>query len=227
MYTLFHRVETGHRITIAGIVCRGVCWLMVAAVCSAADVAAAAEGPQSFVGNWALTIPSGGAGWLGVVEKDGQLQASILWGGGSVLPVTSAKVEGDQLVLTRVHALRQKSAAGKTITETITARRSGDTLKLATSRSGADGRKSKPIEFSGKRIPPVGPTPDLSKVKFGQPVKLLNGKDLAGWKLLNPKQTSGWSVCDGVLMNRAPQEKASRTSRTPISARSKSSRIST
>ena len=41
--------------------------------------------------------------------------------------------------------------------------------------------------------------PDLSKVKFGQPVQLFNGKDLAGWKLLEPNAANGWSViCTGL-----------------------------
>ena len=47
----------------------------------------AAENP--FLGRWALTIPNGGAGWLGIEETNGELKGSILWGGGSVLPVTA------------------------------------------------------------------------------------------------------------------------------------------
>ena len=50
----------------------------------------AAENP--FLGRWALTIPGGGAGWLGVTEEGGQLKGSILRGGGSVVPVTRTKV---------------------------------------------------------------------------------------------------------------------------------------
>ncbi len=56
-------------------------------------VPAIADNP--FLDRWALTIPGGGAGWLGVEKKDGKLEASILWGGGSVVPVASAAVEGD------------------------------------------------------------------------------------------------------------------------------------
>src|SRR5258706_49243 len=70
----------------------------------------AVENP--FLGRWALTIPGGGAGWLGVTEEDGQLKGSLLWGGGSVLPVTSTKVESDALVVTRVNESRQKDAEG-------------------------------------------------------------------------------------------------------------------
>src|SRR5687767_9454983 len=81
---------------------------------------------NSFLGRWALTIPGGGAGWLGVTEDGAELKSSILWGGGSVVPVTSTKVEGDTLIVTRVNESRQKDADGKTVvkktTETITAR---------------------------------------------------------------------------------------------------------
>ena len=73
-----------------------------------------------------------------------QLKGSILWGGGSVLPVTSTKVEGDTLIVTRVNESRQKDADGKTVvkktTETITAKLDGDNLKLTTSTVGDDGK---------------------------------------------------------------------------------------
>ncbi|HYF37393.1 MAG TPA: hypothetical protein VD994_18980, partial [Prosthecobacter sp.] len=75
-----------------------------------AALASAAENP--FVGRWALTIPGGGAGWLGVEEKDGALQSSVLWGGGSVVPTASTKVEGDKLVITRLSKAKKK-AGGK------------------------------------------------------------------------------------------------------------------
>ena len=138
----------------------------------------AAENP--FVGRWALTIPGGGAGWLGVTESGGQLQGSILWGGGSVVPVTSTKIEGDTLILTRVNESRQRNADGKAAvkktTETITAKLDGDNMKLTTSTASDDGKVREPASFTGKRIPPVPPAPDLSKVKFGEPISLFNGK---------------------------------------------------
>src|SRR5437868_181499 len=86
-------------------------YLSAAALLTASLVAA--ENP--FLGRWALTIPGGGAGWLGVAEEGAQLKGSLLWGGGSVLPVTSAKVEGDTLIVTRVNESRQKDADGKTV----------------------------------------------------------------------------------------------------------------
>ena len=55
--------------------------------------------------------------------------------------------------------------------------------------------------FEAWKLPPVPTAPDLSKVKYGTPVSLFNGKDLTGWRLINPKQVNGFKVVDGVLVN--------------------------
>lgn len=157
-----------------------------------------------FTGRWALTIPGGGAGWLGVEEKGGAFSSSILWGGGSVVPTQGTRVEGDTLIVTR----EQKNKEGKVTIETITARAEGDALKLTSSKKNAEGKEvGKLAEFTGKRIPAIPAKPDLSQVKYGSPIALLNGKDLTGWKLLNQKADNGWSVVDGVLQNRVMKAK--------------------
>jgi hypothetical protein len=159
----------------------------------------AADNP--FIGRWALTIPGGGAGWLGVSETNGELKSSILWGGGSVLPTTSTKVEGNSLIVTRVNGSGEKKS-----TETITAKMDGDNLKLTTSTADAQGNaKGKPANFTGKRIPPVPAAPDLAKVKFSEPISLFNGKSLDGWQLMG-KAPSAWKVEDGLLRNITVQE---------------------
>lgn len=176
--------------------------LAIAAVFSLGAVLNAADNP--FIGRWALTIPGGRAGWLGVEEKDGSLSSSVLWGGGSVVPTTSTKVDGDSLIVIR----EQKNKEGKVTTETITAKAEGDVLKLTTSKKNPTGKEiGKPEEFTGKRIPAVPAAPDLSKVKFGDPVPLLNGTDLTGWRLIDEKADNGWSVVDGVLQNRVVKTK--------------------
>ncbi len=177
--------------------------LSIAAVLSLGTLLNAADSP--FVGRWALTIPGGGAGWLGVESKDGALSSSVLWGGGSVVPTAGTKVEGDTLFVTR----EQKNKEGKlTAIETITAKIEGENLKLTTSKKNAEGKDiGQPQEFTGKHIPDVPPAPDLSKVKFGAPIQLLNGKDLTGWRLLKEGVDNGWSVVDGVLQNRVTKEK--------------------
>ncbi len=172
---------------------------------------AAAEGADNpFIGRWALTIPGGGAGWLGVKEEAGHLKGNILWGGGSVVPVTTTAVEGNALVITRVNEARQKDATGKSVikksTETIRATLDGDVMKLTTTTVGMDGKVHGPETFSGKRIPAVPPAPNLANVKFGEPVALFNGHDMSGWQVMG-KATSAWKVEDGLLRNIAVQEK--------------------
>jgi hypothetical protein len=159
-----------------------------------------------YLGRWALTIPGGGAGWLGVEGKDRALTGSVLWGGGSVVPVDSTRVAGDLLIITRNSKVKEKDAAGNEllvpVTETITGKLTGDTLSLVTEKAKADGKAYDHAEFSGVRIKDMPPAPDMATVKFGAPVTLFNGKDLTGWRLINPKADNGWSVQDGVLANR-------------------------
>jgi len=168
----------------------------------------AADNP--FLGGWELNLPGGAAGWLGVEDVNGQLQASLLWGGGSVLPLDSAKVENGQLVLTRKHPFQRKGKDGQTVkgsrTETITASVDGDAIKLSTETPRENGQGADKTDFTGRREPPMPPAPDLSRVKFGEPIRLFDGKDLTGWRLTDPNAVSGWSVKEGLLVNAVPQE---------------------
>ncbi len=164
---------------------------------------AAAGNP--FLGRWALTLPGGGAGWLGVETQDGKISTTILWGGGSVVPVTTSTLDGETLILTRISKDKEKNE----IVETITAKVAGDDLQLTTQKQNASNPSAAPgnqAKFTGKRIADLPPAPDLSKVKFGESIPLLNGKDLSGWRLMDPKADNGWSVVDGVLQNRVSKE---------------------
>jgi len=188
--------------------------IVASALALVTNSVAAADNP--FLGRWALTIPDGGAGWLGVTETNGQLKGTILWGGGSVVPVSSTKIEGNTLIVTRVGQLRTKDAEGKPLimknTETITAKLDGDNLKLTTSTVANDGKpRGRAAEFTGRRIPPLPAAPDLAKVKFGAPILLFNGKDLSGWKTMG-KAPNGWKVVEGILSNDAHQEPGQHTS---------------
>lgn len=169
-----------------------------------------AENP--YIGEWELTIPGGAAGWLGVQDKGGHLEASMLWGWGSVEPVASAKLEGDHLLLTRMHEVERKNAEGKkvktNITETITGTVEGNNLKLVSVKPKDNGEGEDRAEFVGKRQPPMPQAPDLRQVKFGAPIRLFNGKDLSGWRLTDPHAVSGWSVEDGLLVNNPHQEES-------------------
>jgi hypothetical protein len=167
----------------------------------------AADGP---LGRWALTIPGGGAGWLEIRQERGWYDGSILWGGGSVLPLSSVVVADGALTVTRTRDVERKDAAGKVVrtqqfTETITARADGDALKLVRVAPRNDGSGFDRAEFTGRRIPALPARPDLAKVRYGEPVTLFNGKDLTGWRLVEPKTVNGWELENGALANRPVQ----------------------
>jgi hypothetical protein len=179
--------------------------LLVAAL---GGMASAAQNP--FLGDWGLTLPGGAAGWLGVEETNSRLRASVMWVAGSVVPVTSARIEKDKLVLTREHTSQRKEAGKtikKTIVETITATIEGNALKGTSVRPRENGQGEDSTEFTGKRTPPMPPAPDLSKIKFGPPIELFNGRDLTGWRLTQPDAVNGWSAKFGLLVNSNAQEK--------------------
>ena len=176
-------------------------------VCAALSGAVAAENP--FLGGWALTLPGGAPGWLGVEEAGGGLKAAMLWGWGSVEPTASARLEDGKLVVTRNHIISRREAGKRvrrTLVETITASVDGDTIQLASVKQRENGQGEDTSTFSGKRIGPVPPAPDLAKLKFGEPISLFNGKDLTGWRLTDPNAVNGWGVKDGLLVNTVVQE---------------------
>jgi 3-keto-disaccharide hydrolase len=197
---------------------KNTCRLAVLLALTVSCTLAFGADPGSFVGRWALTIPGGGAGWLGVEQKDGYLDASILWGGGSVVPVDSVFVVDGKLYVVRLQKVERKNAAGEvirtqTFPEVIVAKAEGDALQLGQMRPHRNGIGLDERQFSGERIPPLPAAPDLSSAKYGTPIVLLAGDSLDGWKLTNPRQENGWSVTDGVLVNKtAPHGSGRRVS---------------
>ena len=180
---------------------------LMATLCTLTGLAAA-ENP--FLGRWALTLPDGRAGWLGIEEANGALSGSILWGGGSVVPVDAVELEGDQLKVTRLHESEKKRKDGTVEkhvkTEYIRCTLAGDELTLAQSYLSSQGKEGRAKKFTGKRIPDIPATPDLAKVAFADPIALLKQDSLEGWELTDPHQQSAWRVENGVLINDIPQD---------------------
>ncbi len=184
-------------------------WIRLLAAALLITTGLRAAGADAFFGRWALTIPGGGAGWLEVKKESGWINGSILWGGGSVLPVASVTIADGVLTVTRVRDIERKDAAGKVVrtqqlTETITARIEGGELQATRVVPRPNGAGFDRSEFSGKRIPALPPRPNLAKVKFGSAVTLFNGRDLTGWQVKEAKMQNAWVVENGALANRPP-----------------------
>ena len=172
------------------------------------NLAFAADNP--FLGNWALTVSGGYAGWLGITQEKNYLDGAMLWRWGSVTPLDSVFLNDRMLVFTQVREVQRKDDSGKVVrthhfTDRFLAQVRGDNMSLVAFRPRPDGSGVDREEFTGKRIRPLPPAPDLAQVKFGEPETLFNGRDLTGWRLVEPGAVNGWSVQDGLLSNRPVQ----------------------
>ena len=163
------------------------------------NVSKAIDSAKPFLGRWALFLP-GGAGWLEVKQMENYLDASLLWFGGSVEPVANVYMEGETLVVTRtrnyVRADKRTHVASTQFRFSLYADQMVGEL-ISPEKDGGISR----MRFTGKKIADLPAAPNLTKLVYGKPVKLLNGKDLTGWKLLEEKKVNGWSIVDGVLVN--------------------------
>jgi hypothetical protein len=169
---------------------------------------AVAQSHESFIGRWALDIPYdplqpwGGAGWLSIEDNGGGLEGTLLWRTGGISQLTSVAVDDEILTIAR----------GRSGTDTISATVSRDTMKLTRTIPAKDGRESTQQQFTGRRLAPIPPRPDLSKARRGKAVTLFNGVNLDGWKIIGangriPQNDSpnAWSVNDGILENNPVQ----------------------
>jgi hypothetical protein len=163
---------------------------------------------SEFLGQWTIDIQGGSVGWLEVRHEDNYLDADVLWGGGSVLPVSNIFLARDQiLVVQRSNNVVRKTDENKNpvksqmVTSWMEIKKVGDKIDGILLSPRRNGLSVDTSSFVGTKLPPVPPAPDMASLKFGKPITLFNGKDLTGWKLINEKQTNGFKVVNGIMVN--------------------------
>ncbi len=178
-----------------------------------------AKGQQQngFYGMWSLEIEGGSAGWLHVFENNGFLDGELLWRWGSVTPVQGIFLEDENnLVVMRAGEVKREGSDGDErrmiIPHIFRITRSNDRISGVSLEPARNGMEVTEMEFYGWKLPPVPDAPDLSEVKYGEPVELFNGEDLSGWRLINPNQQNGFKVVDGVLVNDPVQKEGEHAS---------------
>lgn len=87
------------------------------------------------------------------------------------------------MVVTRTYDIsRHKDTDGNerkhTLTFTLRIKKVGDRLVGMRTAPNRKGMGETTTAFIGKLLPPVSEAPNLSKVKYGKPIRLFNGKDL-------------------------------------------------
>lgn len=168
---------------------------------------------SDFLGHWTIDIGTRQVGWLDVRQEEGYIDADLLWGGGSVLPVSYIYFNDGTLTIGRNprKLVRKENEDGKEFRVHmfpgfVEARVEDDNIVgyYLTPKNTGIGFDS--TRITGTKLPDVPAPPDYAELKFGDPVELFNGKDLTGWKLIDENQVNGWKVIDGVLVNNAVQK---------------------
>ena len=160
---------------------------------------------KAFAGHWALEMSNGTAGWMALELNEGEWNGQ-LWTVGEPKAIKGLRYADGKLTFKRALRIDPPEYPGGPYTG------ERQMLDLEASLEGDDIRvvmkipDGQPFVHSGKRLPPLPPRPDLSKVKFGKPIRLFNGVDLTGWKLINPKKINGWKVKDRELVNETPKK---------------------
>jgi hypothetical protein len=161
-----------------------------------------------FSGQWTIDIQGGLVGWIDVRQEEGYLDADLLWKWGSVEPVDNVFLTDDHgLIVTRTNEVAVKTdTAGQAlrlhkITSWLEIHRDADKISGYFLEPRQNGTGVDSTSFSGTKLPAVPPAPDLKSVKYGKPIELFNGKDLAGWRLIDDKQKNGFSAGNGSLQN--------------------------
>jgi hypothetical protein len=164
---------------------------------------------SEFLGQWTIDIKGGSVGWIEVRQEKDYIDADILWGGGSVVPVSNIFLACDHILVIQrannvVRTKDEQDNPVKTgvVTSWLEIVKDGESqIKGILLNPRSNGKGVDTNTFAGTKLPPVPSAPDLSSVKFGTPINIFNGKDLTGWRLIDPKQTNGWSAIDGNLVN--------------------------
>ena len=138
-----------------------------------------------FVGRWNFQVGQRAA-WLGITEKNGQLEVWFQPTGGNVYQVKDVTAKGNHLSLIVVTANERRPA----VTWELNAE--GDKLV------GHQFRSDNSTPLAGTRAPKLDrPMPK----KWTKPEPLFNGRDLAGWEPMGDPAKSHWVVKDGLLVN--------------------------
>jgi hypothetical protein len=161
-----------------------------------------------FLGQWTIDIEGGSVGWIEVRQENNYLDADVLWGGGSVLPVSSLFLApGNVLIVQRSNNVVRKRdennnpVKSQTVTDWMEIKKDGEKIQGILLSPRRNCLSIDTTTFTGTKLPPVPPAPNLANVKFGEPLTLFNGKDLTGWKLTRESQKNGFKVVDGILVN--------------------------
>jgi hypothetical protein len=164
--------------------------LIVAIAISAfASVLRAQDAIGPFSGRWDLTLKGASKdlpSWIEVSENQGQLKVVLVGPTDHATPLKQAALKNGELEF-----VSPKGESGFDADTTYKAKLAGGRLV------GTVTNAHHTWQLLGKPAPALNET---NNPRWGTPVNLFNGKDLAGWRLSDPSKNS-WEVVDGTLVS--------------------------
>lgn len=162
--------------------------LLLACLCASSQ----AQG-NPFLGKWDITGVAPNTNvvyWLEVKEEKGQLTANFLNRGGSVLPVSEIRIEGNELIFSP--ALARPNSPKPVHRAHI-----------------EEGRLLGMMTLGEQEIAWIGVRPPLwkdnynanGKFRFGTPVVLFDGTSMEHWQPQVKDKPLGWTIVEGVMTN--------------------------
>jgi hypothetical protein len=144
---------------------------------------------RAYLGRWDLTVrtptqdrPS----WIEISDDHGRIEGLMVGLWGHATPTGEIRIKGGDV------EVAVPTDEGFPQGTQLQGRLSGGRLVgAATAPNGASW------SWSGRPAPALERT---EAPKWGKPIRLFDGKDLAGWTFADPTQASSWSVEDGTLV---------------------------
>jgi len=153
--------------------------------------------PAPIVGRWDLKVRDGDReypSWLEVrLSGFRTLVGSYVGQFGSARPISEITFDSAS---SRFRFVIPPQWERRTTPIAIEGKLDGDRLRGETTNE-----KGETIQWEGRRAPLLVRT---AGPKWGESIKLFNGRDLAGWKPRSSTTRNGWVVKDGVLVNASP-----------------------
>ncbi len=149
---------------------------------------------NALAGRWDLTIQDANRkelpSWLELRLEGDVWKANFVGRWGNARPLPKVTVTGNTIQF--VSPKEEEDSRSDLVFE---GKLSGQTLA-----GSAKGPNGTPWTWTGKRAPILKPP---ASIRWGQPVKLFNGRDFNGWTFDNPAKSSSWVVENGCLVNKS------------------------
>lgn len=156
------------------------------------SVSSRAQKTDRVMGRWDMTVTTSDGtsypSWFEITREGEKLAGRFVGRTGSQRPLKSVDFADGKLTLTLPIQFESR-----TTDMLFTARFVGRNLEGET--TDAEGKLMK---WVARRAPALS---RKAAPRWGKPITLFNGKDLAGWRLRDPKSPAAWKVVNGELTN--------------------------